>query len=85
MARRGLFFAARRILQTPAVRGWYEAKKARDGDQGLKAVIGVMRKLALALYAVGAQGKTFEADRLFPGRLRRKKKAKKAKAETTAV
>lgn len=75
LARRWLFFAALRLLQKPPVRGWYEAKKARDGDQGLKAVIGVMRKLALALYAVGARGAEFEPARLFPGRLRRKKKA----------
>jgi transposase len=68
LARRWLYFAALRIVQKPPVRGWYEAKKARDGQQGLKAVIGVMRKLALALYAVGAEGKEFELQRLFPGR-----------------
>jgi transposase len=73
LARRWLFFAAMRLLQRPPVRGWYEAKKARDGDQGLKAVIGVMRKLVLALYAVGARGEAFEPSRLFPGRLRGKK------------
>jgi transposase len=72
LARRWLFFAAMRVLQKPPVRGWYEAKKARDGDRGLKAVIGVMRKLSLALYAVGAQGATFELRRLFPGRMRTK-------------
>jgi transposase len=83
LARRWLFYAAMRILQRPPVRGWYEAKKARDGEQGLKAVIGVMRKLALALYAVGARGETFTLERLFPGRLRRKvhKKAKEVRAE----
>jgi hypothetical protein len=68
LARRWLYFAALRILQKPPVRGWYEAKKARDGDRGLKAVIGVMRKLALALYAVGAEGEEFKLERLFPGR-----------------
>lgn len=78
LARRWLFFAAMRVLQKPPVRGWYEAKKARDGDQGLKAVIGVMRKLALALYAVGARGQAFDPSRLFPGRQGRKSKAKKA-------
>jgi transposase len=74
MARRWMFFAAMRILQQPAVRGWYEAKKARDSNEGLKAVIGVMRKLALAMYAVGAGGETFDPQRLFPGRSRRRKR-----------
>jgi transposase len=73
LARRWLFFAAMRILQKPPVRGWYEAKKERDGGEAaLKAVIGVMRKLILALYAVGAHGKAFQLKRLFPGRLRGK-------------
>lgn len=72
LARRWLFFAALRILQRPPVRGWFEAKKARDGDLGLKAVIGVMRKLPLALHAVGAGGQAFDLARLFPGRLRQK-------------
>jgi len=75
LPRRWLYFAAMRILQKPPVRGWYEAKRARDGDRGLKAVIGVMRKLALALYAVGARGEPFALERLFPGQPRRKIKA----------
>lgn len=70
LARRWLHFAALRILQKPPVRGWFEAKKARDGGQGLKAVIGVTRKLALALYAVGARGEPFELERLFANRQR---------------
>jgi transposase len=68
MARRWLFFAALRILQKPPVREWHRAKKARDGGRALKSVIGVMRKLALALYAVGTRGEEFELERLFPGR-----------------
>ncbi len=83
LARRWLFFAAMRVLQEPPVRRWFEAKKARDGGQGLKAVIGVMRKLALALYAVGAQGATFEARRLFPGRRRPQPKATGKRRSTT--
>jgi transposase len=77
LARRWLFFAAMRILQRPPVRRWYEAKKARDGDRGLKAVIAVMRKLTLALYAVG-RGETFQPERLFPGRRRPKTKRPEA-------
>ncbi len=76
LARRWLFFAAMRVLQKQPVRRWYEAKKARDGeDEAMKAVIGVMRKLILALHAVGARGAKFQLERLFPGRLRGKKKA----------
>lgn len=67
LARRWLYFAALRRVQDPAVRPWYESKKRRCQDRGGKAVVGVMRKLALAIYAV-AQGATFDPARLFPGR-----------------
>ena len=68
IARRWLYYAAMRILQKPEVRGWYEAKKKRDGDFGRGAVIGVMRKLPLALYSVAMREEEFRLDRLFPGR-----------------
>lgn len=67
LARRWLYFAAMRMVQDPAVKPWYEAKKAKDKDRGKGALIAVMRKLALALHAVGAQGATFDARRLLPG------------------
>jgi hypothetical protein len=57
----------RQIKQSP-VRGWYEQKKRKDQDRGLGAVVAVMRKLALALYAVGARSVPFDSQRLFPGR-----------------
>ncbi len=68
LARRWLFFAALRQIQQSPVRGWYEKKKHKDQDRGLGAVVAVMRKLALALYAVGARDETFDAQRLLPGR-----------------
>jgi transposase len=68
LARRWLFFAAMRIVQHPPTRGWYEGKKARDKDRGKGALTAVMRKLALALWNVGARGERFEDWRLFPGR-----------------
>ncbi len=49
------------------MRGWYEAKKRKDGDRGTGAVVAVMRKLALALYAVAARGQSFSLERLLPG------------------
>jgi transposase len=66
--RRWLYFAAMRATQDPNVRAWYEAKKAKDGDRGKGALIGVARRLALALYSVAVRDEPFEAWRLFPGR-----------------
>jgi len=66
--RRWLYFAALRLTAQSPVSRWYRRKKAKDGERAKRAVIGVMRKLALALYAVGAEGATFQAGRLFPGR-----------------
>jgi len=66
--RRWLYFAALRLIKAGPVARWYQRKKAKDGEQAKRAVVGVMRRLALALYAVGAQGAAFEPRRLFPGR-----------------
>ena len=52
MARRWLFFAALRILQQEPVWTWFQQKKLKDNQSGGKAVVAIMRKLALALYAV---------------------------------
>jgi transposase len=68
IVRKWLYFAALRWVQDPAVRRWYEAKKARDKDRGTGAAIAVAGKLALALHAVAVRGAQFEAWRLFPGR-----------------
>ncbi len=68
LARRWLYMAALRRLQEGGVRPWYEAKKKRDGDRGQIAVVAVMRKLALAIYAVTTTGVAFDPARLFPGR-----------------
>ena len=65
--RRWLYFAALRLIAQSPIGRWYQRKKAKDGEGAKRALIGVMRKLALALYAVGEQGATFEAGRLFPG------------------
>ena len=69
IVRKWLYFAALRAVQDPAVKGWFEAKKARDNGRGKGAVIGVARRLALAMYHVGVDEEaTFEAWRLFPGK-----------------
>jgi len=73
MSRRWLFFAAMRWVNDPRVRPWYERKKARDGGSGMRALIGVMRKLSKALYQVGGNNAVFDAARLFPEITRGKK------------
>ncbi len=65
IVRRWMYFAAMRTAQSVFVKSWFEAKKAKDKDRGKGALIAVARKLALALHAVGAQGKPFEPWRLF--------------------
>lgn len=68
LARRWLYFAAMRTIKQSPVRGWYEAKRAKDHDHGKGALVAVMRKLALALYAVSARGEKFALERLLPGK-----------------
>ncbi|MGH9609914.1 MAG: IS110 family transposase [Bryobacteraceae bacterium] len=68
IVRRWLYLAALRMVQEAEIKKWYEAKKVRDKGRAKGALVGVMRKLALALYATGARGETFEPRRLFPGK-----------------
>jgi transposase len=65
--RRWLYFAALRKCQEPAVTRWYQSKKHRENDKSGKALVAIMRKLALALYQVGARGAKYESRKLFPG------------------
>ena len=65
--RRWLYLSALRLVSKGPVQRWYRQKKSKDGEGAKRALIGVMRKLALALYEVGAKGQTFDAMRLFPG------------------
>lgn len=77
VVRRWLYFAAMRATQDPDVKRWYEAKKAKDGDRGKGALIGVTRKLALALYAVAVRDEPFQPWRLFPGRTQARRSLQK--------
>jgi len=65
--RRWLYLAAMRLVKQSALRGWYQAKKGSGGKEAKRALVALMRKLALALYQVGAKGATFDAERLLPG------------------
>jgi transposase len=66
-ARKWLYFAALRLVKQEAVARWYRTKKDPGGRDAKRAVVGVMRKLVLALYQVAVAGVAFEAGRLFPG------------------
>ena len=68
IVRRWLYFAALRTVQKPGAQDWYEAKKTKDKGRGKGALVAVMRKLSLAMYAVGARGETYDPERLFPGK-----------------
>jgi transposase len=65
MVRRWLYMAALRWLKTEPVRSWYLRQKASRRGEGKAAVVGVMRKLALALYCVGGRGEKFDAKQLY--------------------
>ena len=54
-----------RLVQKSEVHAWYEAKKSGRDKGGKWALIAVMRKLALGLYAVGVSDEPFDARRLF--------------------
>ena len=65
--RNWLFFAALRLIRGQPVKEWYDLKKAKDNDGATRALVGVMRRLAMALYQIGACGQSFDAGKLFPG------------------
>lgn len=66
--RRWMYLASMRLLRETEVHRWFEAKKARDAGRGGKALVGVTRKLAVALYRVAVGGVAFDAAKLFPGK-----------------
>jgi transposase len=67
LSRKWLYFSAIRWMKDPAVKRWASGKKARDGGKGMRAVTGVMRRLALAAWHVPVHGVAFAAALLFPG------------------
>jgi transposase len=81
--RRWLFFAAMRLVQKPEVAEWYQVKKGqRAKGGGTRALVAVMRKLALGLHALGAGEESFDARRLFSPTVKHSHRAaKRAKKE----
>jgi len=60
--------AMRQVKKHSPVRPWYLRKKQRDADESPRAMVGVMRRLGLALYHIAVNGEAFDARRLFPGK-----------------
>ena len=61
------FVALRWLYKDPIIAGWYHNKVRRDGRLKAKAIIAIMRKLALALWYV-ARGEAFDSRKLFDAR-----------------
>jgi transposase len=70
LTRKWMYFGALRWMRDAAVKRWAIPKKARDGGKGSRAMVGVMRKLALAAWNVAVNGEEFDVRRLFPGAAR---------------
>ncbi|HWE93661.1 MAG TPA: transposase [Tepidisphaeraceae bacterium] len=67
LTRKWMYFGALRWMRDAAVKRWTIPKKARDGGKGSRAMVAVMRRLALAAWHVAVNGEEFDAGRLFPG------------------
>jgi transposase len=63
--RRWLYLVALRWVRQEPVRSWYLRQKAQRRGAAKPALVGVMRKLALALYRVGGRGEPFDRQRLY--------------------
>src|SRR5262249_54494581 len=66
--RQWLYVAGLRLIRREGVADWCQGRKAQGPVAAGKALVGVMRKLALALYHVGVDGVEFEARKLFARR-----------------
>jgi len=66
MVRYWMYLAALRLCRQESIRPWYLRKKQKDGQQAKRALVGIMRKLGLAVYYAGL-GVAFDVARLFPG------------------
>jgi transposase len=70
--RRWLYFAAMRLVQETEVEEWYAVKKSKHTKGAARqALVAVMRKLALGLYALGVGEDPFDARRLFSPAVKR--------------
>ena len=75
IVRRWLYFAAMRLVYRHApIAAWYQRQKEQHGDRAKRALIGVMRRLALALYCIAVEKTPFDASRVFPGQCRKRQR-----------
>jgi transposase len=63
--RRWLYLAALRWVRQEPIRTWYLRQKQQRRGAAKPALVGVMRKLALALYRVGGRGEPFDRALLY--------------------
>jgi transposase len=63
--RQWLYLASLRLIRQNGVSAWYHAKKSKDGGAAKRALVAIMRKLAVGLYRVGTGKIPFDARRLF--------------------
>jgi len=68
IARRWMYFNALRVIQKHPVKNWYQKKKEKEKGCGGHGIVAVMRKLALAVYAVTVRKEPFQLERLLPGK-----------------
>ena len=59
--RHWMYLAAMRQVRSEPVRSWYLAKRQKDQGHGKGALVGIMRRLGRAVYAVGTSGQAFDA------------------------
>ena len=67
LSRKWLYFSALRWMRDPAVKRWAAARRRATAARGMRAVVAVMRRLALAAWHVAVHGVEFDAALLFPG------------------
>jgi transposase len=75
VVRRWLYFAAMRLITTAGVAEWYAVKKAQREKGGNRALVAVMRKLALGLYVLGVREESFDVQRLFSPAVKHSRRA----------
>ncbi len=75
VVRRWLYFAAMRLITTAGVAEWYAVKKAQREKGGNRALVAVMRKLALGLYVLGVREESFDVQRLLSPAVKHSRRA----------
>lgn len=88
--RQWLYLAVLRLIRREGVSAWYRCRKERGPLATRKALVGVMRKLALALYRVAVADVPFEAKKLFldhghQGQARARSRSSQARREAAGA